>query len=154
MHTTSPLTALRQWLQDNQLDGMIVPRADAWQSESCAPYDAKLAWLTGFDGSAGLALVLKDRALLFVDGRYQVQARVQVNLHEVEIHHLHNEPLAEWLAKNVAAGIGFDTLLMTNAEFTRLSATPCELVPRALSVRYHSGLTALPPPQGLSARCL
>ena len=51
MHTTSPLTALRQWLQDNQLDGMIVPRADAWQSESCAPYDAKLAWLTGFDGS-------------------------------------------------------------------------------------------------------
>ncbi len=103
MHTTSPLTALRQWLQDNQLDGMIVPRADAWQSESCAPYDAKLAWLTGFDGSAGLALVLKDRALLFVDGRYQVQARVQVNLDEVEIHHLHNEPLAEWLAKNVAA---------------------------------------------------
>ena len=135
MHTTSPLTALRQWLQDNQLDGMIVPRADAWQSESCAPYDAKLAWLTGFDGSAGLALVLKDRALLFVDGRYQVQARVQVNLDEVEIHHLHNEPLAEWLAKNVAAGtrIGFDTLLMTNAEFTRLSATPCELVPLARS---------------------
>lgn len=84
MHTTSPLTALRQWLQDNQLDGMIVPRVDAWQSESCAPYDAKLAWLTGFDGSAGLALVLKDKALLFVDGRYQVQARVQVNLDEIE----------------------------------------------------------------------
>lgn len=80
MHTTSPLSALRHWLEASHLDGMIVPRADAWQSEYCAPYDEKLAWLTGFDGSAGLALVLKDKALLFVDGRYQVQARVQVNM--------------------------------------------------------------------------
>lgn len=101
MSTSSPLAALRRWLQENHLDGMIVPRADAWQSEYCAPYDEKLARLTGFDGSAGLALVLKDKALLFVDGRYQVQARVQVNLDEIEIHHLHNEPLAAWLAANV-----------------------------------------------------
>ena len=55
MSTSSPLAALRRWLQENHLDGMIVPRADAWQSEYCAPYDEKLAWLTGFDGSAGLA---------------------------------------------------------------------------------------------------
>ena len=131
MSTSSPLAALRRWLQENHLDGMIVPRADAWQSEYCAPYDEKLAWLTGFDGSAGLALVLKDKALLFVDGRYKVQARVQVNLDEIEIHHLHNEPLAAWLAANVepATSIGFDPLLMTNTEFTQLSATPCELVP-------------------------
>ena len=131
MSSTSPLSALRHWLEASQLDGMIVPRADAWQSEYCAPYDEKLAWLTGFDGSAGVALVLKNKALLFVDGRYQVQARVQVNTDEVEIHHLHNEPLAEWLAENGESGtrIGFDALLMTNAEFEQLSATPCELVP-------------------------
>ncbi len=131
MHTPTPLSALRHWLEASHLDGMIVPRADAWQSEYCAPYDEKLAWLTGFDGSAGVALVLKNKALLFVDGRYQVQARVQVNMDEVEIHHLHNEPLADWLAANVEAGtrIGFDPLLMTNSEFTQLSATPCELVP-------------------------
>ena len=135
MSTSSPLAALRQWLQENHLDGMIVPRADAWQSEYCAPYDEKLAWLTGFDGSAGVALVLKDKALLFVDGRYQVQARVQVNLDEIEIHHLHNEPLAEWLTENVEAGtrIGFDALLMTNTEFEQLSATPCRLVPLKVS---------------------
>lgn len=135
MHTTSPLSALRQWLESNHLDGMIVPRTDAWQSEYCAPYDEKLAWLTGFDGSAGLALVLKDKTLLFVDGRYQVQARAQVNLDEVEIHHLHNEPLAGWLQNNVAAGtrIGFEALLMTNADYTLLTATPCELVPLNLS---------------------
>jgi len=131
MHTTSPLSALRHWLEAHHLDGMIVPRADAWQSEYCAPYDEKLAWLTGFDGSAGLALILKDKALLFVDGRYQVQARVQVNMDDIEIHHLHNEPLAEWLVNNVEAGtrIAFDAMLMTNAEYTQLSATPCELVP-------------------------
>ena len=131
MSSTSPLSALRHWLEASHLDGMIVPRADAWQSEYCAPYDEKLAWLTGFDGSAGVALILKDKALLFVDGRYQVQARVQVNLDEIEIHHLHNEPLAEWLAENVEAGtrIGFDALLMTNTEFEQLSATPCKLVP-------------------------
>ncbi|WP_191185383.1 aminopeptidase P family protein [Enterobacter sichuanensis] len=131
MYSTSPLSALRQWLEASHLDGMIVPRADAWQSEYCAPYDEKLAWLTGFDGSAGVALVLQDKALLFVDGRYQVQARVQVNTDEIEIHHLHNEPLAQWLAENVGAGtrIGFDPLLMTNTEFEQLSATGCELVP-------------------------
>ena len=131
MSSTSPLSALLHWLEASHLDGMIVPRADAWQSEYCAPCDEKLAWLTGFDGSAGVALVLKDKALLFVDGRYQVQARVQVNLDEIEIHHLHNEPLAEWLAENVEAGtrIGFDALLMTNTEFEQLSATPCRLVP-------------------------
>lgn len=131
MHTPTPLSALRQWLQENSLDGMIVPRTDAWQSENCASNDEKLAWLTGFNGSAGVALVLRDKALLFVDGRYQVQARVQVNMDEVEILHLHNEPLADWLTTNVAAGtrIGFDPMLMTNTEFTQLSATPCTLVP-------------------------
>jgi Xaa-Pro aminopeptidase len=130
MHTTSPLAALRNWLRENGLDGMIVPRADAWQSEYCAPYHEKLAWLTGFDGSAGLALILQDRALLFVDGRYRVQARVQVNMDEIAIHHLHNEPLAEWLAANVAPGarIGFEAMLMTNADYAQLSTTPCEPV--------------------------
>ena len=63
MSSTSPLSALRHWLEASHLDGMIVPRADAWQSEYCAPYDEKLAWLTGFDGSAGVALVLKNKAL-------------------------------------------------------------------------------------------
>lgn len=135
MHTTSPLSRLRSWLEINQLDGMIVPRADAWQSEYCAPFDEKLAWLTGFDGSAGLALILKDRALLFVDGRYQVQARVQVDMEAFEIHHLHNEPLAAWLQENVPAGtrIAFESLLMTNSDYTALTQTPCELVPLAAS---------------------
>jgi len=135
MNTTSPLSALRHWLHDNQFAGMIVPRADAWQSEYCASSDEKLAWLTGFDGSAGLALVLQDRALLFVDGRYQVQARVQVNMDNFEIHHLHDEPLAQWLEEHLDAGtrIAFDPMLMTQTEYQQYSATQCECVPLAVS---------------------
>ena len=133
---------------------MIVPRTDARQSENCASNDE--SWLlTGFNGSAGVALVLRDKALLFVDGRYQVQARVQVNMDEVEIHHLHNEPLADWLTANVAAGtrIGFDPMLMTNTEFTQLSATPCTLVPLNASP-FDALWTDRPAaPAGLSVRC-
>lgn len=127
----SSLSALRDLLITQSLDGIIVPRSDAHQSEDCAPHDDKLAWLTGFTGSAGLALVLRDRALLFVDGRYQVQARNEVDLNAWEIHHLHNEPLAEWLASELPAGsrIAFEPLLMVNSQYEALSATPCELVP-------------------------
>ena len=81
---------------------MLVPRADAYQSEDCAPHDNKLEFLSGFTGSAGLALVLQDKALLFVDGRYQVQARHQVDPALFEIHHLHNEPVAQWIAQAAA----------------------------------------------------
>ncbi|EGT0677004.1 MULTISPECIES: aminopeptidase P family protein [unclassified Citrobacter] len=131
MHNSTPLSALRNLLLAQGLDGMIVPRADAHQSEDCTPHDNKLAWLTGFSGSAGLALVLRDRALMFVDGRYQVQVRNEVSLDDFEIHHLHDEPLANYLQSHVAAGarIGFEPLLMVNSQFEALSATHCELVP-------------------------
>lgn len=130
MQTPTPLQALRDRLVALELDGMIVPRADAHQSEDCAPHDNKLQWLTGFTGSAGLALVLRDKALLFVDGRYQVQVRSEVNLTDFEIHHLHNEPLDQWLNASLPAGnrIGFEPLLMVNSQFQALNATHCELV--------------------------
>ncbi|MCX8978543.1 aminopeptidase P family protein [Citrobacter portucalensis] len=131
MHNSTPLSALRNLLIAQGLDGMIVPRADAHQSEDCTPHDNKLAWLTGFSGSAGLALVLRDRALMFVDGRYQVQVRNEVSLDDFEIHHLHDEPLADYLQSHVAAGkrIGFEPMLMVNSQFEALSATHCELMP-------------------------
>lgn len=131
MTTTTPLFALRSLLLAEGLDGMIVPRADAWQSEYAAPYDDKLAWLTGFTGSAGLALVLREKALIFVDGRYQVQVREEVDLSAWDIHHLHNEPLDVWLADNLPAGsrIGFEPMLMVNSQYDALSATHCTLVP-------------------------
>lgn len=130
MHNSTPLSALRDLLSAQGLDGMIVPRADAHQSEDCTPHDNKLAWLTGFTGSAGVALVLRDRALMFVDGRYQVQVRNEVSLDDFEIHHLHDEPLADYLQTHVAPGarIAFEPLLMVNNQYEALSATHCELV--------------------------
>ncbi|NBB97866.1 MAG: M24 family metallopeptidase [Alphaproteobacteria bacterium] len=71
------LSALRAALSAKGLDGVIVPRADLHQGEYVADCDARLAWLTGFSGSAGFCIVLPDRAGLFVDGRYRVQARAQ-----------------------------------------------------------------------------
>ncbi|MBV8044138.1 aminopeptidase P family protein [Pluralibacter sp.] len=150
MTTSTPLSALRSLLLADGLDGMIVPRADAWQSEYAAPYDDKLAWLTGFTGSAGLALVLREKALIFVDGRYQVQVREEVDLRAWEIHHLHNEPLDIWLADNLPSGsrIGFEPMLMVNSQYEALSATHCALVPMTddpLNALWHNRPAA---PQG------
>ncbi|MCU0910647.1 MAG: aminopeptidase P family protein [Rhodobacteraceae bacterium] len=73
------IAALRAALAAAGFAGVLVPRADAHQGEYVAPCDARLAWLTGFTGSAGMAVVTKDRAGLFVDGRYRVQARTEVD---------------------------------------------------------------------------
>lgn len=130
MQTTTPLQALREKLVALELDGIIVPRADAHQSEDCAPHDDKLKWLTGFSGSAGVALVLRDNALIFVDGRYQVQVRSEVDMHDFAVRHLHDEPLEQFLAQSLPAGsrIGFEPLLMVNSQYQTLNATGCELV--------------------------
>ena len=72
------LKALRAEIARLGLGGFLVPRADAYQGEYVAPCDARLQWLTGFSGSAGLCCVLAEAAGIFVDGRYGVQARAQV----------------------------------------------------------------------------
>ncbi|SNY76981.1 aminopeptidase P family protein [Enterobacter sp. CC120223-11] len=126
MQSTASLSALRDWLKSQNLDGMIVPRADAWQSEYAAPHDDKLAWISGFTGSAGAALVLADRALIFVDGRYQVQVRNEVDLQAWDVHHLHNDPLENNLPAD--SRIGFEPLLMVNSQFAALNASGAKLV--------------------------
>lgn len=130
MQRTSPLSALRNLLKERELDGILIPRADAHQSEDCAPHDNKLEFISGFTGTAGLALILADRALLFVDGRYQVQARHQVNAEDFAIHHLHDEPVHLWLRDNLPAGkrIAFEPLLIVNSQYENLRASGCDLV--------------------------
>lgn len=122
--TPTRLARLRAWLTDAGLDGLIVPRADAYQSEVTAPHDDCLAFVTGFTGSAGLALVLQDRALIFVDGRYQIQARNEVDLEDFEIRHLRDEPLDQWLKAEARPGwrIGVDAMKVTLALHDRLEA--------------------------------
>src|ERR1700749_958199 len=73
------LSAFREELTKRNLSGFVVPRADQQQNEYVAPSEERLAWLTGFTGSAGLAVVLTREAAIFVDGRYTLQAAKQVD---------------------------------------------------------------------------
>src|SRR5579862_6068350 len=86
------VAALRTELARRGLTGFIVPRADRQQNEYVPASEERLAWLTGFTGSAGAAVVLMDRAALFVDGRYTLQAREQVDLSLFEIVNLVETP--------------------------------------------------------------
>ena len=115
---------LRQWLAANGLDGFIVPRADEHQGEYVADRSARLKWLTGFSGSAGVAIVLADRAFMFVDGRYTLQVRHEVDLDIFSIESLIDNPPASWIKDNLGKGarLGFDPWLHTLGEVKALKA--------------------------------
>lgn len=107
------LAALRQAVANAGLAGFLVPRADAHQGEYVAECDARLAWLTGFSGSAGFAAVLPDIAGVFIDGRYRVQVRSQVDAAHFTPVHWPETQLADWLSDHAPRGasIGFDPWL-------------------------------------------
>jgi Xaa-Pro aminopeptidase len=111
----------------------VIPRADQQQNEYVAASEERLA-LTGFTGSAGMAVVLTKEAVVFVDGRYTLQAAKQVDRKAWHIEPLADPPPEHWLAKHLAAGdrLGFDPWLHTSAAAERLAAacakTGAELV--------------------------
>ena len=109
------LAALRTELARRGLTGFIVPRSDRHQNEYVPASEQRLAWLTGFAGSAGVAIVLMQRALLFVDGRYTLQAREQVDTSLFAIEHLAETPPDRWIEENLAIGdrLGYDPWLHT-----------------------------------------
>lgn len=111
------LEDLRAELVRRGLDGVIVPRFDEHQGEYCAPHDNRLAFLTGFTGSAGVAAVFRDRAALFVDGRYQVQVLEETDTGLYAIEHFHQAPLHSWLTRTVKASerVGFNPMLLPHA---------------------------------------
>src|SRR5205807_219426 len=98
------LAALRAELARRGLDGFLVPRADEHQGEYVPPRAERLQWLTGFTGSAGLVVVLRDKAAIFVDGRYTLQVRAQVDTALYEPRHLTDEPAADWVAAHLGRG--------------------------------------------------
>jgi Xaa-Pro aminopeptidase len=121
---TARVALLREELAARKLDGFVVPRGDEHQGEYVPPAGQRLAWLTGFTGSAGLAVVLADRAALFVDGRYTLQAAQQVDSAVFEIRHLVDEPAGKWLGGALKQGmvVGYDPWLHTPQEVERLRA--------------------------------
>jgi Xaa-Pro aminopeptidase len=121
--SASRVAALRSELKRRGLDGMIVPRADRFQNEYVPPCAERLAWLTGFTGSAGVAIVLADRAAIFVDGRYQVQVREEVDETVFAVEHMVDHPLTAWIEANVPAGakLGYSPWLHTADGAERLA---------------------------------
>lgn len=93
------LNLIRDALNANGFYGIIIPRFDAHMAEYIAPCDRRLQWATGFSGSAGVALITLDEAIMFVDGRYTVQVREQCPSQYFTYRHLHDEPLADWFAQ-------------------------------------------------------
>ena len=109
------LDRLRAELARQGLDGFIVPHADEFQNEYLPPSAERLAWITGFTGSAGAAVILKDRAAAFTDGRYTIQIHEQVDGNLFDIRHISDEPPKDWVAEHLGAGgrLGYDPWLHT-----------------------------------------
>jgi Xaa-Pro aminopeptidase len=148
------VAALRAELARRGFSGFILPRADRHQNEYVPPCDERLAWLTGFTGSAGAAVVLPDRAVLFVDGRYTLQARDQVDGTIFTLAHLVEMPPAMWLEANLPAGakLGYDPWLHTVDGAERL-AKACTAAGASLLPAEPNPVDAIwpdppPPPRG------
>ncbi len=119
--STARVAALRAELKRRKLTGLIVPRQDEFQGEYVAAYAERLKWLTGFAGSWGTAILTLKKGAIFVDGRYTIQARSQVDTKIFAPQHLVDQPPAEWIAKNLRKGdrLGFDPWLLTAEQAQR-----------------------------------
>ncbi|WP_373491772.1 aminopeptidase P family protein [Parasphingorhabdus sp.] len=138
------LKALRDQMQKDGIDGFVVPICDEHMSEYVGDYAQRLAWLTGFGGSAGAAVVLKDKAAIFVDGRYTIQVRDQVDGKLYEYVGTADQSMIDWLRANAPEGssIGYDAWLHTqewvksaeaklakkNANLVAVTANPIDAV--------------------------
>ena len=109
------LKALREQLKAEKLDGFVVPLTDEHMSEYVGSYAQRLAWLTGFEGSAGSAVVLPEQAAIFVDGRYTLQVRQQVSADRMELSVGARDQHHQWLKEHAPEGarIGYDPWLHT-----------------------------------------
>lgn len=117
------LSALRATFPELGIGGFLVPRSDEHLGEYVPAGAERLAWLTGFTGSAGLAIVLAERAAVFVDGRYVLQVRQEVDGTLWDYRHITDEPPADWLKEAAPTGarIGYDPLLIAEETLDRLT---------------------------------
>lgn len=140
------LAALREEMKRQGLDGFVVPICDEHMSEYIGGYAQRLEWLTGFGGSAGSAVVLSDRAAIFVDGRYTIQVRDQVDGRLFEYVGTAQQSVADWLGANAAEGavIGYDAWLHTrdwvkqaSAKLAKRGATLKEVASNPVDAVWH-----------------
>ncbi|WP_208431960.1 aminopeptidase P family N-terminal domain-containing protein, partial [Bartonella bovis] len=140
--TTNPtyaverISSLRKKLDHLRLDGFLVPRADEHQGEYIPPNAQRLSWLTGFTGSSGIALILKNKAIIFTDGRYKLQVRQQTDPYIFDYEDLITCPPSQWLEKNgKKLSIGFDPWLHT--------ITAIDILKKTLEIKIGGKLIAV-----------
>ena len=116
------LPKLRAEMAEAGLDLFLVPHEDEYQNEYLPDCNERLMWISGFTGSAGAAIIGTDMAVMFVDGRYTLQVRQQVDENLFSFTKLEGGGMAKWLRENVTAGqvIGFDPRLHSPAALTRI----------------------------------
>ncbi|MGR5001939.1 aminopeptidase P family protein [Vibrio celticus] len=139
--TAERVAAVRAWLETSNLDAVIIPHEDEYLGEYVPAHNERLHWLTGFTGSAGAAVITRENAAIFVDGRYTVQVRKQVPAELFEYRHLIEEPALDWITSSLAQGskVAFDPRMHTAAwlkgaqaklaekvELTTLSSNPID----------------------------
>lgn len=127
------LSALRALLAAEKLDGLIVPRSDEYLGEYVPACAERLAWISGFTGSAGLAIVLMDHAAVFSDGRYITQMDGQVDGTLWDREHIIEAPPRTWLTRHASQGsrVGYDPRVLSRAALDSLRAHGVELMPTA-----------------------
>ena len=119
MHNTisERVQAIRTWLEKNQFDALIIPHEDEYLGEYIPAHNERLHWATGYTGSAGAAVITKEAAAIFVDGRYTVQVRKQVPAELFEYRHLIEEPVLDWITESLPRGskVAFDPRMHTGS---------------------------------------
>ncbi|MCZ0925168.1 aminopeptidase P family protein [Vibrio diabolicus] len=115
--TLSRVNAIREWLIQHNIDALLVPHEDEYLGEYVPAHNERLHWLTGFTGSAGAAVITKDKAAIFVDGRYTVQVTKQVPGDLFEYRHLIEEPALDWVLDNLPtkASVAIDPRMHSSA---------------------------------------
>ncbi|MDI2090200.1 aminopeptidase P family protein [Commensalibacter oyaizuii] len=131
MTPSTKLTQLRRLLVQHQIDGFIIQRGDEYLNEYVAPYAERLSWLTGFAGSAGLALVLEKKAAVFSDGRYILQMQQELDSQCWEHYHISQNPPVDWIlseGKNTLK-IGYDPRLMSEKDLKSFAHPNITMIP-------------------------
>ena len=117
------IAALRELLKRENIDAFLVPRTDAHRGENVPESEERLAYITGFTGSAGIAVIAREKAALFVDGRYQLQAPAQTDTSIVQLMNIPEDKVSDWITDNLHPGaiVGYDPWLHTVSEIATLA---------------------------------
>ncbi len=115
-----PIKQLQSYLKKRNWDAVIVPRSDEYLGEYIAPYAERLKWISGFSGSAGIAIILKKKAAVFTDGRYTFQIRKEVNNKDFSIHDINH--FDNWIKKNLKNNsiLAIDPWLFSKKQIDRI----------------------------------